>query len=151
MSKTARADWAASVPWAGITGKPPLEGTTDIGQLTALGFSPNQIPRWNGTRFVAYSIPPSPTPVAPTNPFPPTDYFIWDTPSVLPLQTATENFPLIGAVPGEPIAFGIAFDPGFCLVGAVIFANDLVQLRVTNMDGISPVDFPAGLWSIQRF
>lgn len=60
MSKTTRSDWSASTPWAGITGKPDTPGSTvDIGQLTANGFVAGQVPLWNGTKFVPYSIPAS--------------------------------------------------------------------------------------------
>ena len=61
--KVTRADWAATAPWDGITGKPDFPGgVTDIGQLTAEGFEVGQVPLWNGHNFVGYTIPAAPTP-----------------------------------------------------------------------------------------
>lgn len=150
MSKVSRADWSASTPWSGIVGKPSTFGVTDISQLAAAGFSSGQVPRWNGAKFVPYTIPSSATPVTPPNPLPAQVQFSWDVPSILPLQSAYEDFPLIGAIPGEPIAHGVAFDPGFCLTFAYIFANDTVRLKVVNMDGVA-VDLGLAVWAIQRF
>ena len=53
MSHVRRADWAANVPWDGILDKPAgLGGDTDIGQLKGAGFSIDDVPVWNGTKFV---------------------------------------------------------------------------------------------------
>ena len=150
MSKVSRSDWSASTPWSGIVGKPTSFGITDISQITAVGFSSDQVPRWNGSRFTPYTIPSSSTPVTPPSSLPSQVQFSWDVPAILPLQSAYEDFPLIGAVPGEPIAHGVAFDPGFCLTFAYIFANDTVRLKVVNMNS-APVDLGAAVWSIQRF
>lgn len=56
---------------------------------------------------------------------------------------------MLGAVPGEPIAHGVAFDPGFCLTFAYVISNDTIRLKVVNMDTVA-VDLPSALWSIQR-
>jgi hypothetical protein len=152
MSKTARSDWAASCPWGGITDKPAgLGGATDIGQLKAVGFTSGQIARWNGTKFVPYTIPPAPAPdPTPVSPLPAQEQFVWDTPSLLPLQSAYEDFPMLGALPGEPVAHGISFDPQFCWTDAKVIANDMVRLTVLNMNSVA-VDLGAGTWNIQRF
>jgi hypothetical protein len=50
MSHARRADWAATVPWSGILGKPEL--TTDIAEVGGYGFAPGQIPVWNGAMFI---------------------------------------------------------------------------------------------------
>lgn len=132
-------------------GKPASFGATDIGQLSANGFTVGQVPKWNGTKFVGYTIPGAPIPPGPTpSPLPPQDVFVWDVPSILPLQSAFQDFPLIGAVPGEPIAFGISFDIGYCLPFVNIFQNDLVRLRIVNMDSVA-VDLGSATWSLQRF
>ncbi len=53
MSNVKTADWAASTPWSGITGKPDFSATTpDISSVTAKSFSNGQIPQWNGKRFI---------------------------------------------------------------------------------------------------
>lgn len=149
MSKVARSDWSPPPRWRDILDKPSSFGVTDIGQLSASGFSSGQIARWSGTKFVPYTIP-SVTPVTPSNSLPAQVQFSWDVPSILPLQSAYEDFPLIGAIPGEPIAHGVAFDPGFCLTFAYIFANDTVRLKVVNMDSVA-VDLGSAVWSIQLF
>ncbi len=74
---------------------------------------------------------------------------VWDVPSILPLQSVYEDFPMLGAVPGEPIVHGVAFDPGFCLTFAYVISNDTIRLKVVNMDTVA-VDLPSALWSIQR-
>jgi hypothetical protein len=150
VSKVSRADFAASVPWEGIISKPATFGATDIGQLAGAGFAIGQVPRWNGSKFVPYTIPSSSTPVAPPSALPVQVYFSWDVPSLLPLQSAYEDFPWIGAVPGQPLAFGIAFDPQFCWVNATVIANDTIRLWVLNMNS-SAVDLGEGVWAIQPF
>lgn len=56
MSHVRIADWAANVPFSGILNPPAgLGQTTDIGQLTGAGFSIDDIPKWNGTKFVPSS------------------------------------------------------------------------------------------------
>lgn len=64
--KTTRADYAATVPWRGITGKPAVfpYGPIDISQLTAAGFASGKVPVWNGSRFVPATLP-IPTPPSP--------------------------------------------------------------------------------------
>ena len=151
MSKTARSDWSASCPWGGITGKPTdFGGVTDIGQLKGAGFSVGQVARWNGTKFVPYTIPTPSTPVTPTNPLPPQVQFVWDVPSIAPLQTAYQDFPLLGAVPGEPISHGVSMDTAFCQTFAKVVLNDSIRLMVVNFDLVA-VDLPSSLWQIQRF
>lgn len=153
MSKVSRSDYAATCPWTGITGKPTnFGGVTDIGQLTGIGFGNNQVPRWNSTlgKFRPYTIPPTPSPVTPVNPLPTQIQITWDAPNILPLQSAYEDFPLIGAVPGEPIAWGLSMDTGFCLPYACITTNDLIRLKITNLDSVA-VDLGSMLWQIQRF
>lgn len=152
MSKVARADYAASVPWLGITGKPAGVGDpVDIGSLKAAGFSNGQVARWNGTKFVPYTIPAAPVPpVVPPSTLPAQIQFNWDVPSILPLQSAYEDFALLGAIPGEVIAHGVSFDPGFCITQAYVITNDSIRLKVVNLDSVA-VDLPASVWNIQRF
>jgi hypothetical protein len=153
MSKVSRSDYAASCPWSGIIGKPSnLGGATDIGQLTGVGFANNQVPRYNVSlgKFRPYTLPSPPSPVTPTNPLPAQIQITWDAPSLLPLQSAFQDFPLIGALPGEPIAWGLSIDTGFCIPFACIAENDLIRLKLVNMDSVA-VDLASTLWQIQRF
>lgn len=53
MNRVPVADWAASVPWTGITGKPGGIGQpVDLSNVTWAGVPANRYPVWNGTRFV---------------------------------------------------------------------------------------------------
>lgn len=148
MSKVTRADWAASVPWGGITNKPkfPTGGVTDIGQLTGDGFSAGQYAKWDGQKFVPAS-PPSVTPIVAAAIF--KDFlFTWDPPSILPLQTAWEDFPVIGAVINQIVGVGPPYNVGQCIVSAYIPANDTVRIQVTNLSA-EIVDLLTGVWRIR--
>lgn len=153
-----KANWAASCPWTGITGKPnfPSGGVTDIGQLTGIGFANKQVPVWNSAlgKFVRSNISgiagyssPSPTPgggyVAPVQ-------VEWDVPSLMPLQSAYEDFPYIGAVPGTPAAVGVPFDLQFCFPFAAVILNDSIRVMIVNMNSV-PVDLGTGIWNLQIF
>lgn len=153
-----RANWAATCPWDGITGKPafPGGGASDIGQLTGAGFSSKQVPVWNVAlqKFVPASITGIAGYVAPSsgtvqqyiNPV----QVEWDVPSLEPLQSAYEDFPLIGALPATPCAVGVPFDMQFCWIRADVIANDSVRITVTNLN-FATVDLGNGLYNVQLF
>ena len=53
------ADWAATVPWSGVKGAPPLTGVSDLSEMKWAGVNANRYPVWNGTRFVPTTLPSS--------------------------------------------------------------------------------------------
>jgi hypothetical protein len=130
MSKVSRADWSPAPTWDEIRNKPTVIGVP-------------------GPRGATGSTGPAGPPGAP-GVLPAPVQILWDVPSVLPLQSVYEDFPVIGAVPGSPVAHGVAFDPGFCLTFAYVITNDTVRLKVVNMD-IVAVDLPSALWNLQFF
>lgn len=150
MSKVTRADWAASTPWSGITDKPPAPpaGITDIGQLTGLGYQNGQYPRFNilTGRFHPATLPPTPAPT-PT-PGPGTFTIVsWDTPSLLPLQSAWEDFTVLGAYISQPIYLGTPFPDAFILAVATVPEANVVRITVTNMS-LTTVDLGEGSWTL---
>ncbi len=130
MSKVARSDWSPPPTWDEIRNKPAVIG----------------VPGPRGPAGPRGAEGPPGTAGALPDPI----QILWDVPTILPLQSVYEDFPVLGVIPGEPIAHGVAFDPGFCLTFAYVITNDTVRLKVVNMDSAS-VDLPAALWTIQRF
>lgn len=158
MSKVTKADWAATCPWNGITGKPdfPGGGVSDIGQLSGSGFSNKQVPIWNSSlrKFVPSNISGIAGYVAPSPgssiPYVDPVQVEWDVPSLLPLQSAYEDFPYIGAVPGTPVSVGVSFDLQFCFPFPAVILNDSVRIMIVNMNS-TEVDLGTGIWNIQIF
>lgn len=148
MSKVSRSDWAASVPWDGVTDKPPFTpGATDIGQLTGVGFAEGQFPRFLNGRFRPATIPaPSPAP-APT-PAAPFIIVSWDTPSLMPLQSAWEDFAYPGVLVSQPITLGTPFADEFVIATASVPAANVVRITVVNMN-LATVDLAVGSWTIR--
>ncbi len=155
--KATRADWAASAPWSGITGRPANPaGISDIGQLSGAGFSDKQAPVWNRLlqKFVpsnvqgiaGYTTPTTPT----VQQFIPAFQVSWDVPPLAPLQSVYEDFPLIGAIPSTPVAVGVPFDLQFCIIQGAVISNGSVRLTVINLNGVA-VDLGVGLYNIQLF
>ncbi len=150
MSKVAKSDWSASTPWSGITDKPASFGASDIGQLTGAGFGVGQVPRWNGSRFVPYTIPSSVTPPPTPSPFPPQFTLTWDIPLLNPLQTASQSFNVSGVFPNFPIAIAWNTDPGFFLFSGLVTDIEIITLYAANMDA-APITFGEITVTIQRF
>lgn len=143
MGKISRADWAASVPWSGITGKPSSFGPTDISELTADGYRNGQYPSAVAGRLRATTLvfPPTPTPdpPAPSGGVTKT-YVTWDIPSLHALQSAAEDFTIVGAMPGMAIVVGAAFDTTFLTLSAYCYDYDTIRIVATNMslDDVDP-------------
>lgn len=150
MSKVSRSDWSATAPWEGIIGKPSTFGVTDIGQLTGIGFSAGQVPRWNGVKFVPYTIPNVPTPTPDPTPLPDPISLTWDIPELFPLQTGTEDFNVNGVFPSYPLALSVNSNPGFFFFAALVTQIDTVTLYAVNMSA-APVTLGSTNFSIQRF
>lgn len=150
MSKVAKADWAASAPWEGLTGKPASFGVSDIGQLTGNGFAVGQVPRWNGTRFVPYTIPSTPAPTPTPSPLPAPIGLTWAIPELLPLQTGTEVFNVGGIFPGTPLSVTVGADPGFFFFAALVTDIEVVTLYALNMSA-APVTLGTTNFTLQKF
>ncbi len=148
MSKVSRSDWSP-VTWAQITGKPSSFGVSDIGQLTGAGFALGQVPRWNGSKFVPYTLPNIPAPTPP-NSLPPQFTLTWDIPELLPLQTATQVFNVGMVFPGNPLAIGWSADPGFFWFWGLVTDIEVVTLYAKNMSA-GPLTFGEVTATVQRF
>ena len=152
MGKISRADWAASCPWDGITGKPASFGPTDISQLTANGYSNGQVPGAVAGRFRPLTLPtptPAPTPT-PTPGIPSKIWVSWDAPSIEPLQSAYEDFEFAGATPGMAVCAGAPLDQTFVNVSAYCFESGSVRIVVTNMSR-ETVDLGVGSYQLVIF
>lgn len=143
--------------YADVCGKladpsPTPTGATDIGQLTAAGFSNGKIPVWSVAqkKFLPGNLPsPSPSPPASqryVNPM----AVEWDVPPIAPLQSVYADLPFIGAIPATPCAVGVPFDMQFCWIRADVIQNDLVRITVTNLN-LTTVDLGNGLYNVQLF
>lgn len=146
-----RANWAAtagSVAWENVTGKPSsFGGVTDIGQLTGSGFAIGQVPRWNGSRFVPYTIPAS---SGGSSSLPSQFTLTWDVPVLLPLQTATQTFNVANIYPQNPIAIAWNCDPGFMWFKGLVTDIQVITLSALNMDAV-PVTFGEITITVQKF
>ncbi len=149
MSKVSRSDWSP-VTWEQIIGKPTNFGVSDIGQLTGIGFAVGQVPRWNGSKFVPYTLPTVPVNPPSPSPLPAAIGLTWDVPEVLPLQTATEEFNVAGIFPGAPLAVTVVPNPGFFFFAALVTDIQIVTLYALNMSG-GPVTLGSTAFTIQKF
>jgi hypothetical protein len=150
MSKVSRADWAASVPWAGITDKPVVTpGVTDIGQLTGNGFANGKVPIWSSAsgKFVPGSLP-TPTPTPPPTPSGSSLLVYWDVPLLHALQSAWEDFTFSGVSVSRAISLGAPFADEFIQISASTPAADTVRITVTNL-GLADVDLGGGTWELK--
>ncbi len=148
MSKVSRSDYAPTF-WNQIIGKPTNFGVSDIGQLTGIGFSVGQVPRWNGTKFVPYTLP-SPPPPTPPGALPAPIGLTWDIPELLPLQTATEDFNVANIFPGAPLSVTVTPNPGYFFFAALVTDIQVVTLYALNMSG-GPVTLGSTNFVIQKF
>ena len=127
--KVTRADWAGSVPWAGVTGKPAgLTGETvaDVSQLTARVAALE-------AAVNALSGVPSDSPVT-------TLHVEWDIDSLEPFQMGYEDIPLPGLPAGAACVL-VPQDPTtYLIASAVAIAPSVVRLTAVNSgpDVIAP-------------
>ena len=142
MSKVSRSDWAAQVPASGIQGVIPAAnlpstgaGTTDIGTVKGAGFSPGQVPIWNGGKFVPGNLPVVPTAsgVTITSQLP---YIAWTPSSLRSLESTEVTVPLPG-VTMTSLVF-VAPLPGldYLWFRAVVLSPGQVVITATNMSGV---------------
>lgn len=154
MAKISRADWAATTPWLGISGKPDAFGVSDIGGLTGDGYADGQIPVYNRAagRFRPGSrTPPSPTPAPTPTPAMPTEIFVtWDVPSLHALQSATEDFYFSGAFVSQPVMVGAPYSDQNVQISATIVDLNVARITVTNM-GIDDLDLGEGIYRMRIF
>ena len=134
--KVTRADWAGSVPWAGITGKPAgLTGETvvDVTQLTARVAALE-------AAVNALSGVPSDSPVT-------TLHVEWDIDSLEPFQMGYEDITLPGLPAGTACAL-VPQDPSaYLIASAVAISPSVVRLTAFNA---GPVALAPGLtvWTL---
>ncbi len=129
MSKVSRADYAPCF-WGQIIGKP------DDVRGPAGPRGPQGVPG-----------PPGP---AGTAVLPSQFTLTWDIPTLLPLQTATQDFNVGGVFPGNPLAFGWTPNPGFMWFWGLVTDIQVITLYAKNMDG-SPITFGEVTATVQRF
>ncbi len=154
MSKTSRADWAATTPWSGITDKPASFGASDIGQLTGIGYADGQIPVYSiaSGRFRPGARNPSPTPVPPEpTPGIPTEIAVeMNVPSLHALQSYYEDFGFVGAFPGHPVIVGASYTNPYVQITATIVDLNSVRITVTNM-GFDDLDLDDAFYRLRIF
>ena len=148
MNRVPVADWAASVPWTGITGKPGnVGGASDLSQITWNGVQPNKIPLWNGTRFVPVAMP---TFVLPASiPTFLSTQLSW-SPDPIPAggQTAIE-FTINGASFGDQVLYGVPVNIGTSvLIQSQMVASNTARATLTNV-GTSVQAIDPGLWKFR--
>jgi hypothetical protein len=151
MSKISRADWAATTPWDGITNKPASFGVSDIGGLTAIGYSDGQIPVYSHAagRFRPGSrLAPSPTPTPTPAPTESEVALTWDVPNLHALQTATEDFYIPGVFVSHPVVIGAPFDDQNVQFSGSVVDLNMVRISVTNL-GLADVDLATGIWRVR--
>lgn len=120
--KVTRADWAGSVPWSGITGKPAgLTGST-VADLTALT-----------ARVAALEAALNSISSASDDPPVSTLHVEWTIDSLERLQTAYEDVPLPGLPAGTACVL-VPQDPSqYLLASAAAIAPSVVRLTAMNV------------------
>jgi len=154
MGKVSRADWAASVPWQGVTDKPSTFGVTDIGQLTGDGYSDGQIPVYNRAsgRFRPGSRNPAPTPTpVPPTPGIPTEISVeMDVPNLHAFQSYYEDFFFPGALTGQPVIVGASYTNPYVQISATVVDSNSVRITVMNL-GLDDVDLDDSFYRLMIF
>ncbi len=154
MSHVNRADWATETDWDGIRNKPASFGVSDISQLTGIGYADGQVPVYSisSGRFRPGSRNPTPTPVPPTpTPGIPTEIAVdWDVTNLHALQTATEDFDFVGALPGHPVIVGASYTNQNVQISATIVDVNVVRISVTNM-GLADLDLDDAFYRLRIF
>ena len=120
--KVTRADWAGSVPWSGVTGKPAgLDSSTatDLSQLTA--------------RVAALEAAVSSLTGTPTDSPISTLHVEWTIDSLERLQTAYEDVPLPGLPAGAACVLVPQDSSQYLLASAAAIAPSVVRLTAMNV------------------
>ena len=134
--KVTRADWAGSVPWAGVTGKPAgLDGgtVTDLTQLTARVAALE-------AAIDSLSSAPGDSPVT-------TLHVEWTIDSLGPFQMGYEDISLLGLPAGAACVL-VPQDPSaYLIASAVAISPSVVRLTAMN---VGPVAVAPGLtiWTL---
>jgi hypothetical protein len=148
MNRVPVADWAASVPWNGITGKPAGIGQpTDLSQITWSSVQANKVPLWNGTRFVPVALPvfvlPSSIPTFIST------SFNWNPDPIPGGEQVSEEFTINGASFGDQIIYGV---PNFIgtsvLIQSQIVAPNRGRVTLSNF-GTTIQTVDSGLWKFR--
>ena len=121
--KVTRADWAGSVPWSGITGKPAgLSSATSVADLTQLT-----------ARVAALEAAVSSLTGTPTGSPISTLHVEWAIDSLERLQMAYEDVPLPGLPAGTACVL-VPQDPSqYLLASAAAIATSVVRLTAMNV------------------
>ena len=126
VSRVQRADWAASVPWIGITGKPTGAdgGTNTVTKETIIRETPAKDNQ---------------------NPLPNSVGFYWEPGVIRPLETVTKDFTVATVKPGNQIIVGTPYAFAYGQISAVAPGFGTVRLSLTNM-GLDAVTLAGGYW-----
>lgn len=131
MKRVPRADFALSVPWSGITGRPETQ--------TA---SPRVIERV--TRVVT-EVPSPDQPVTRL-----LWNFSWDPGILRPLETAILKLDVPGVTPGMPVAVGCPYALEFGQLSAQVVNWRTVQVSLTNLS-LETIEPGGGNWRLAIF
>ena len=150
MENAKTADWAATVPWDGIVGKPPsVGGKTDVGQLTAKGYAIKQVPQWNGVRFIGVnpqSLVDTSGLYGPNNKPYDITQFSWNPGTLTPFLRTTKTIDLNGVTDGLPVAVGVPYDLQGCLISVDTEVNT-VNITIFNSTPYD-VTLASGVWAV---
>lgn len=130
MNRVPRADSALTVPWTGVQGRPD----------TIAAAAPTVV-----ERIIVQTAPAAPSAAAGT-----TYIFTWAPGTLRALETATVDFSVIVANPGDQIAVGAPYALTAGQISAAVVAMQTVRLSVTNMDSTTVV-LPSGVWKLRLF
>ena len=130
--KVTRADWAGSVPWSGITGKPAgLSSATSVADLTQLA-----------ARVAALEAAVSSLTGTPTGSPISTLHVEWAIDSLERLQMAYEDVPLPGLQAGTACVLVLQDPTAYLVASAVAIAPSVVRLTAMN---VGPAAITPGL------
>ena len=120
--KVTRADWAGSVPWAGVTGKPAGLGSstaTDLTQLTARVAALE-------AALNSLSSASDDSPVT-------TLHVEWDIDSLEPFQMGYEDITLPGLPAGTACVLAPQDPSAYLIASAVAISSSVVRLTAMNV------------------
>jgi hypothetical protein len=151
MPNASTADYASTAPWSGIIGKPDLSssGAKDISDLKAKGYSKNDIPVFNGSRFFPVrpsSLIDTSSLYGPDNkPYNEIQLF-WNPGTLTPFYRTSQSFSLTGVAKGQPVLVGAPYDLQGCIPFASADADGSVTVTLFNTTPYD-VTLADGQWS----